>query len=222
MIQHMPLYEALLLDMDGVVIDSEPLHDQAQRIIFRAFDLDVPESAFDSFRGMRETEVFEKIVRDFADGRGDVGDLVAAKERVYRGLLDGLTLVPGALTFITNARARYRLALTTSSVRLDQQMAFEKFGLGPHFEAVVTAEDIVMPKPHPQPYLKTAEKLGLEPSACLVIEDSINGVRSAARAGCTVVGMTTSFDAEELLQAGAAYAVDSFDELAGPLGVEMG
>lgn len=219
--QVMPVYEALLLDLDGVVIDSEPLHEQALRIIFRAFELDVPESAFASFRGMREIEVFEQIVRDFANGQGDINGLVAAKERAYRDLLDRLMPVPGALTFIRNARARYRLALTTSSVRLDQQMAFEKFGLVSHFEVVVTAEDIAMPKPHPQPYVKTAEKLGLEPSVCLVVEDSINGVRSAARAGCVVAGMTTSFDADTLKNAGAAFSVDTFEELAGRLGVEM-
>ncbi len=217
----MPTFEALLLDMDGVVIDSEPLHEEAQRIIFREFKFDVPESVFPSFKGMRETEVFERIVSDHANGRGDVDGLVAAKERAYRELLTDLTLVPGSLTFIRNACQTYRLALTTSSVRLDQEIVFKKFELARYFEVIVTAEDVDEPKPHPQPYLRTAERLSLDPSSCLVVEDSINGVRSAVDAGCTVAGLTTSFGADELIRAGADFTIDGFDELALRLDVSM-
>lgn len=210
----MPAYQALLLDMDGVVIDSEPLHEEAQRIIFREYDLDVPESEFPGFKGMRETEVFERIVRDYANGNGDIDDLVAAKERAYRGLLHDLPLIPNALAFIRRAHAMYRLALTTSSVRIDQEIAFNTFNLWPYFEVIVTAEDIDRPKPDPQPYLTTVEKLRLDPSDCLVVEDSINGVLSAVAAGCAVVGMTTSFDASILEEAGADLVVEGFHDLA--------
>ena len=217
----LPKFEALLIDMDGVVIDSEPIHDAAQRIVYREFNLDVPESAFSAFRGMREKEIYEQIVRDFADGHGDVDGMVAAKERTYRELLKDLTLIPGAATFLSSAARVYRLALTTSSASIDQQIAFERFDLAGFFEVVVTAEDIEHPKPHPQPYLATAAKLGVPPSVCLVIEDSVNGVRSAVRAGCTVAGMTTSFDRDALTRAGAHFIVDSYDELAERLGVRM-
>lgn len=217
----MSKYEALLFDMDGVIIDSEPLHDEAQRVVFREFDLDVPESIFPSIRGMREREAFELIVREYADGRAYVDDLIAAKERTYRELTRNLTAVPGALTFIRNSRKTYRLALTTSSMLVDLQIAFEKFDLARYFETVVTAEDIEHPKPHPQPYLATAAKLGLRPSACLVIEDSTNGVRSAVGAGCEVAAITTSFDHDALGKAGAHFTVASYDELARHLSVPM-
>jgi beta-phosphoglucomutase len=216
-----PEFEALLIDMDGVVIDSEPIHDAAQRIVFREFNLDVPESTFPSFRGMREKEVYEQIVRDYAGGNGDVDGMVAAKERTYRTLLKDLKMIPGASNFLANAGQLYRLALTTSSASIDQQIAFERFDLAAYFEVIVTAEDIDHPKPHPQPYLVTAAKLGLAPSVCLVIEDSVNGVRSAVRAGCTVAGMTTSFDSDALARAGAHFTVESYDELAECLGVRM-
>lgn len=213
--------EALLFDMDGVIIDSEPLHDEAQRVVFREFDLDVPESIFPTIRGMREREAFELIVREYANGRAYVDDLIAAKERTYRELTRDLTAIPGALTFIRNSHTIYRLALTTSSVLVDLQIAFEKFDLARYFETVVTAEDIEHPKPHPQPYLATAAKLGIRPSACLVIEDSTNGVRSAVAAGCEVAAITTSFDHDALAQAGAHIIVASYDELARHLDVPM-
>lgn len=218
---NVPNFEALLIDMDGVVIDSEPIHDAAQRIVFREFNLDVPESTFPAFRGMREKEIYEQIVRDYAGGNGDVDGMVAAKERTYRALLKDLNLIPGASNFLANAGQSYRLALTTSSALVDQQIAFERFDLAAYFEVIVTAEDIDRPKPHPQPYLVTAAKLGVAPSVCLVIEDSVNGVRSAVRAGCTVAGMTTSFDSDALTRAGAHFTVKSYDELADRLGVRM-
>lgn len=212
---------ALLLDMDGIVIDSEPLHEEAQQLVFRDFNLDVPESVLPSFKGMTEQDVFTRIVLDYARENGDVATLIAAKERAYRKLLTDVTLIPGALSFIRNAHGRFRIALTTSSVRMDQTFAFEKFGLAPYFEAIVTAEDIINPKPHPQPYLKTAEKLGLDPADCLVVEDSLNGVKSAIGAGCTVAGMTTSFRRRELEQAGAHFTIDTYDELAERLGMRL-
>lgn len=210
----MSTIEALLFDMDGVVIDSEPIHEEAQRIIFREHDLMVPESEFPSFKGMTEQKVFERIVAEFGSDRHDVETLVIAKEDAYRRLLVTLELVPGVLDFIGRVRDDYRLALTTSSVRANQLFAFEKFGLDAYFEVVVTAEDIEYPKPHPQPYLTTAKRLGLPSSACLVLEDSLHGVRSAQLAGCQVVGLTTSFAAESLLEAGADFCADTFAELA--------
>ena len=214
---------AILLDMDGIVIDSEPLHERAQRIVFREFGLDVPDSILPSFKGMTEQDIFARLVLDY--GRDydadDVPMLVSAKDRAYRELLVDVELIPGALPFILSARGQFRLALTTSSVRADQQFAFDKFDLGSYFEVVVTAEDILNPKPHPQPYITTAEKLGLDPADCLVVEDSLNGVVSALGAGCTVAGMTTSFKREELEDAGAHFTVDRFEELAERLGLSV-
>lgn len=217
----MPRFSALLLDLDGVVIDSEPLHEQAQRIVFREHGLDVPDSVLPSFKGMTEQDVFTRIVLDYARGEGDVAALVEAKERAYRELLVDVTLIPGAASFIRQAHGRYRLALTTSSVRADQELAFAKFYLASYFETVVTAEDIDNPKPHPQPYLTTAERLGVDPSDCLVVEDSLNGVASALGAGCIVAGLTTSFRKDVLEEAGTHFAVDTFDELAERLGLSI-
>ena len=206
--------QGILLDMDGVVIDSEPIHEEAQRIVFREHALPVPESEFASFKGMTERKVFERIMADYGTDDHDIDVLIDAKETTFRSLLVDLELIPGAIDFIRRASRRYRMALTTSSARINQEIAFEKFDLAPYFETVVTAEDIVNPKPHPQPYLTTAEKLGLEPSVCLVVEDSLHGVRSGKGAGCRVAGMTTSFDAPNLLDAGAHFTVDTYHDLA--------
>lgn len=209
----LPDIQALLFDMDGVVIDSEPIHEEAQRLIFREYGLPVPESEFAGFKGMTERKVFERIVAEFGTDRHDVEALVAAKEDTFRRLLVDLRLIPGALDFIRRVVPHYRLALTTSSARIHQRFAFDRFELESYFEVVVTAEDIEHPKPHPQPYLTTAARLGLSPHDCLVIEDSVHGVRSARRAGCRVAGMTTSFPAARLAEAGAHFTIDTYADL---------
>jgi beta-phosphoglucomutase-like phosphatase (HAD superfamily) len=105
------------------------------------------------------------------------------------------------------------MALTTSAPRELQELAFGQFDLSGYFGVVVTGDDVSQGKPHPEPYLKTAEKLGRAPSHCVVVEDSTNGVRSAKAAGCPTVGLATSFSAETLAAAGSDLTVATFSEL---------
>lgn len=210
---------AIIFDLDGVVINSEPLHDEAKRTIFRDYGLEVPERVHTEFRGKTDREVMEHVASTFAPDGLDADELVAAKQRVFRELMNEMELVPGVRSFIAQVREHgLRLALTTSALRENQELTFEKFHLDEFFEAITTAEDVTRPKPDPEPYLITVEKLDEEPGRCLVIEDSVNGVLSAKNAGCEAAGLSTTFAAEELREAGADVVVDDFDELAAHLG----
>ena len=207
-------YDAIIFDMDGVIIDSEPLHEQAQRVVFSQYQLTVPSSILSTFKGQSEEDVFGHIVEEYADNRLDASELIALKKKVYSGLMGDLHLIDGARPLIEQLTRRgSRLALTTSSSRRDQERIFALFDLHAYFDVVVTRDDVVHPKPDPEPYLTTAKRLAVPPAACLVIEDSINGVLSARRAGCTVAGLATSFSAERLLEAGAHVAADDYETL---------
>jgi len=92
-------------------------------------------------------------------------------------------------------------------------MIFNKFNLSDYFDVIVTKEEIKNGKPHPEPFLKTASKIEILPENCLVIEDSDNGIIAAKKAGCLVIGITTSLSREKLQEVGADHVVDSFDEL---------
>jgi HAD superfamily hydrolase (TIGR01509 family) len=132
----------------------------------------------------------------------------------FRGLFKEIRLVEGVLPFLCQCKARkWPIALTTSAQRAMQELAFSQFDLSRYFDVVVTGNDITHGKPHPEPYLKTAERIGYPPLQCLVIEDSTNGVRSAKAAGCQAVGITTSFPSDTLLAAGADVVVRNFAEL---------
>ena len=127
-------------------------------------------------------------------------------------LKERLEPVPGVLDFIRWAREHYqKIALTTSGKQRVQQVVFAKFGLEPYFDVIVTAEHIQHGKPHPEPYLKTVQALELPAETCLVIEDSLNGIKSAKDAGCKVAGITTSFLKAELLEAGADLVIEDFE-----------
>ena len=118
--------QVIIFDMDGVIIDSEPLHEKAQRIVFDRHGIQVPVSVHADFKGQTEEDVFNYIVREYGNGSHDPAVLVQEKHTVYAGLSDEMAAVDGALDFIEFLRTEgYRLALTTSAIRANQQQAFD-------------------------------------------------------------------------------------------------
>lgn len=212
-------YRAIIFDLDGVVIDSEPLHEKATRRVIESRGAVVPEAGFAEFKGLPDPETFELAIRKYGMPVEDLQSLVDAKQVVYHGLLDELQPVDGALEFIRLASSKFDLALTTSSEEADAKKALAMFGLDGAFSVVVTAADVTRRKPDPRPYLVTMERMGHKSSECLIIEDSVNGIRSATAAGCDVAGLTTTFEPSILQEAGALVVVDRLDELAEMLGL---
>ena len=218
----MAALETIVFDMDGVLIDSEPLHLEVEREVCLSFGIDVPLDEWEGFKGMAARDMYTSIIARFGDGSISAETLIESKDRLYRALFPTrVKPVRKALEFLAWARQSFaHIGLTTSSSGKDQLMAFEQFGLHPYFDAVETGDVVEHAKPHPEPYLKTLRELGGPASTCLVIEDSRNGVRSAHAAGCRVAGFTSSFAAEVLEDAGADIVFDFFTELAEILGMD--
>jgi HAD superfamily hydrolase (TIGR01509 family) len=203
---------AVIFDLDGVIIDSEPLHERATRAAGAEHGIDVPDAVFDAFRGQTD----EAIAAHLAERADDVAPsaILAAKHAAYEALIDDLTLMPRVLDLIQALTAQRRpLALVTSAARRDQERTFARFDLAPYFRVVVTAGDVSQAKPHPEPYQQAVQRLEIAPSACWVIEDSTHGVTAARRAGCHVVGFCSSFAAPALKEAGAHHTIHAYDEL---------
>lgn len=198
--------EATIFDMDGVVIDSEPLHERAQEDVFARFGLDVPPAELATFKGRTEDDVFSDILDRYSDGDIVLETIVEAKHLAYQDLLADVEAVDGALDLIQHLHGRMPLALATSAVAVHQQFVFEHLKLGRYFSAIITAGDVVNPKPHPEPYLLAASRLGVPPEHCLVIEDSVFGVRSGLAAGCVVAALVGTF-ARPVLEAEQPHAV---------------
>ncbi len=207
--------EAIIFDMDGVIVDSEPVGLEADRWVCEKHGITVPETEWINFKGRPNRDVFAHIVRLFTDGSLSASDLVDQKRKRYMEIShENLALIHGSEEFLAYAREKFpKIALTTSSSRMIQQFVFDKFRLHHYFDEITTGDEVTNGKPHPEPYLLTLGKLVANPETTFVIEDSDNGVLSAKAAGCTVIGITTSFTRKILLEKGADFVVDSFEEM---------
>lgn len=206
--------DAIIFDMDGVIVDSEPIHEAAQSQIFDEYELAVPGSEYMSFKGRPERDVFTSVLARYdAEGRIDHAEIVDRKHTVYQEMLSAAKAIPGAMDAIQHFGSSVRIGLVTSSATSEQKRVFSLLGLRDEFEVIITADDIERAKPHPDPYLKAIERLGLPASSCLVIEDSVLGIQSAADAGCYVVGLVGTFARSMLEESRADLVIDSLAEL---------
>ena len=197
---------ALLLDLDGTLVDSEPLQREGYRRFFASRGWEVPDLTV--FTGRRAEDVLPTLDgpwrdHDHAAIAREVGSLVPRDVPPEA--------VPGAVDLVRTARERGVLVaiVTSAGPAWVRQAVGDGLGVLDLVDVVVTAEDVVDGKPDPAGYLLACERLGVEPAAALAAEDSVAGIRAAVTAGAGhVVGVTTSKPARELLAAGAhaAYA----------------
>ena len=206
----------IIFDMDGVLVDSEPIHERAEMETCREFGMDVSKSEWDGFRGKKLEDIFSYASKKYGTGNEPIEEMIKRKIEKYLSLaLAEMELVPGAYEFLQELKenGKYKYALTTSGRKFQQDQILAKVGLADFFEKMITADDVKNGKPHPEPYVVTVEKLGVQPFECLVIEDSDNGIKSAKAAGCWACGVTTTFSKEKLESSGADVVVSSFTEL---------
>jgi beta-phosphoglucomutase len=186
---------ALILDMDGVIIHSNPLHRKAWEQYSRRFGIETDEAMHQRMYGRRNDD----IVRDFFGPQltpEEVHEHGAAKERLYRELMGPVvkaSLVPGVVDFLARHR-RLPIAMATSAEPENVEFLLEAAGLRPYFRAIVDGHQVRDPKPHPEIYLKAAELLRASPRECVAFEDSFAGTQSARSAGMMVVGVQTTHD----------------------------
>ncbi len=205
--------DAVIFDMDGVIIDSEPLHERTATMVFNAHGMTVPKDLFEAYKGRTDREIVRFMIDNHASRPIDAEALLQERRLLYESFIDELMPVADVLPFIEAVAGSHPLALTTSASRQNQQLAFRKFDLDRFFDVIITSDDITRPKPDPQPYLVTAERLNVDPARCVVFEDSTNGVRSALGAGCQVIAITTSFDEAALRAAGAVHVATGFAQI---------
>ena len=209
--------KALIFDMDGVLIDSEPLHERSKREALSQAGIEVPEERFASYTGRSDTVMINDLAAENGIGEERSAEILRSKHSIYESLEHELQPIEGAINFLHWAKSEFRLALATSATRRNRQKTAEMLGIAPFFEAAVDASDFKHPKPSPEVFQIALEKLGLPSTACWVIEDAVNGVIAAKAAGCFAVGLTTSFSRQALQEAGADFVIENFSELQGRL-----
>jgi beta-phosphoglucomutase family hydrolase len=190
-----PGIQALLFDMDGVIVDSNPLHRTVWAQYNRRYGVETTDEMQLRMYGKRNDE----IVRDFFGPEltdAEVFRRGAEKEALYREMLlplIGTCLVPGVRAFIERHR-ELPAAVATNAEPANLEFVLRESGLRQYFRAAVDGHQVKRPKPHPDIYLHAAELLGVARENCVVFEDSGTGVRAALAAGMRVIGVTTTHE----------------------------
>jgi HAD superfamily hydrolase (TIGR01509 family) len=189
--------DALIFDMDGVLVDTEPLHFRAWEIAMEEASPavmadEVSRRAFRKERerltGMASVEIAREIVRLF-EVPIPMEDLLSRKRAIYRGLVErDLGLFPGLSEEIGRWNGLPK-ALVTSASRGEAEFMMSHIGVGGRFDPVVTADDVKQSKPAPDCYLLAAARMGKRTAECVVMEDSGPGIRSALDAGARVLAI---------------------------------
>jgi beta-phosphoglucomutase family hydrolase len=183
---------AVLWDMDGTLVDSEEYHWLSWRDTMASEGIAITHEQFLKTFGQRNDSILPQWLAagTSAERIQQVGD---SKEELYRKLVrEGrLEPLPGVMDWVRRLRKQGWLqAVASSAPRKNIEVVLEAMGLAGFFEALVSAEDVTAGKPDPQVFQKGAERLGMLPSRCIVVEDAVPGVEAARRAGMRCIGVS--------------------------------
>ena len=208
---------ALIFDMDGVLIDSEPLHRRAAEMTFGEIGIVLPEIVYEGHKGRPDAEIIPEVLSERGISAHQIAERLHRKHQIFEKIEHEMKAVPGAADFVLWAKSRYRIALATSATARNREAGLKLLGIDNPFETVVDGGRPHRPKPDPEVFQIAMRDLGLGPEDCWIIEDSVNGLRAAKAAGCFAVTLTTTFDSKRLRESGADLIVHSFAELQGLL-----
>ncbi len=181
---------AVIFDMDGTLVDSEPHTGRSVLELLAAAGIDDPELDTTRFYGWTWRAIADALLERHPS-LGDRCTPHTLDDRFRRlWVEDPPPPVPGALDALAAARANHRTAIATSSHRSSVDDLFARLPIGSLFDAVVAAEDYTRSKPDPECFLLAAERLDIEPAQCLVFEDSLAGLQAARDAGMRSVAVT--------------------------------
>ena len=202
-----------MFDWDGVIIDSGRFHEKSWELLAQEEGRPLPENYFGRGFGMTNQNFIPGVLRWTEDPR-EVARLGDRKEELYRQLIkkEGIEPLPGVKRWLKSLQAEgIPCAVASSTCRLNIVTALELTGLQDCFSAIVAVDDIRRGKPHPEVFLRAAEKIGMPPARCVVFEDTHIGMEAARAAGMRVVGVLTTHAAHTL--EGADRIVGRLDEL---------
>ncbi|OGE37956.1 hypothetical protein A3B45_03900 [Candidatus Daviesbacteria bacterium RIFCSPLOWO2_01_FULL_39_12] len=206
--------EAIIFDMEGVVVDTEPLWDEVAKIFLSRRNFIYDRATLKPLMMGRTMEEGIKIWQEHYDFKGDIKQQAEERRQIVRKVFaSGSSFVDGFIDFFNSIKDNYKTAIATSSEREFLKLFNERLNLnglfGNHIYSIADIGHIS--KPNPDIYLQAAKNLGVPPTLCVGIEDAPNGIEALRRAGMKSVAITTSTTKENL--SSADLIVDSFSEI---------
>jgi beta-phosphoglucomutase len=209
------MIRTVIFDMDGVIIDTEPLHHRAFFTQFAELGITVSDALYASFLGSSTRNVFQQLKQEFNLPQG-VDELLMRKRELFNEAFDteaDLDLLPGVRALIEDIKQQgIQMVLASSASKATIARVFNRFGLGPYFTHLVSGEDFAQSKPNPEIFLHAAALAETPVTECIVIEDSANGVAAAKAAGIYCIGYASLHSAGQDLRL-ADRVIQDFSEL---------
>ncbi len=207
------MHQAVVFDFDGVIVKSEPLHYRTFSEILAPLGISIDRRRwYKEFAGTGSHSIIVRLLEENGV-QADLDALVRSRRELFSAYVEQGRLGPtrGLRRFLTKIRRRgIRTAIASGGHRENIELILGKFGLLKQFDAIVGCEEARNRKPHPEIFLKAAERLGLPPAECVAVEDSIVGAESAKRAGMALVCFDSP--ARESLNSPCVKIIDSFSE----------
>ncbi|SLJ90252.1 MULTISPECIES: HAD family hydrolase [unclassified Paenibacillus] len=207
--------QAVIFDMDGVLIDSEPIYFEIERSSFAHFGAKMTEEEHHTYVGVTLESMWRQVL-DKHQLTATVEEALAYHQHnVMQTMLahPKLTAIPSVERWLSWLHEQHiPIAVASSSPRALIDLIMDKTGLGKYFEVRMTGEEVTNGKPAPDIFLTTAEMIGASPSNCLVIEDSRNGVQAAKSAGMRCIGYRNPGSGDQDLSK-ADLQISNYDEL---------
>jgi beta-phosphoglucomutase family hydrolase len=201
---------AVIWDMDGVIADTAPFHFHAWQKAAQDRGISFTEDDFRDTFGKRNPEIIaEKFGRDIPPQESD--GIAQRKEELFRRIAaQSIKPFPGVLNLMLSLRsAGWKMALVSSTPAENIKLILRSLEINSLFDTIVTDKDVLRGKPDPEGFLLAAERLGVSPSNCVVIEDAIAGVKAAKNAGMKCIAVTNTHPADRLKE--ADLVVDSLE-----------
>ena len=191
---------AVIFDMDGVICHTNPYHAKAFERFFDKYKVPYTEKEFEEHMyGKHNSYIMTHFFKRTIAG-DELKQLEEEKESLFREIYkQQIDPLPHYLTFLDDLKSKgFKTAVATSAPKANLNLIVDKLQIGAKMESILASENVSQHKPHPEVYLKSADNLGIAPSACVVFEDSFSGVTAARNAGMKVIGVLSSHQKEDL------------------------
>jgi len=194
--------QGVIFDLDGVLTHTGPAHQQSWYDLAEQYDLTMTDEFFRSTFGMQNYQIIPLLLERPVSPQ-EIEEIANRKEACYRRIVASqLKAAPGVLSLLDDLRHEdFLLAVGSSAPQINVDLALNTMAIQDYFQAVVTGEQVTQGKPAPDTFLLAAQKLGLEPSHCVVVEDAVQGVEAGKCAGMAVIAVTTTRERADLHQA---------------------
>jgi len=207
------MVRGIVFDMDGVIIDSHPVHRRAWKTFLQTVGREVEDAELDFILdGRKRDEILCYFLGELTPSQ--IAEHGAHKDEMLRLLAEDMQPLPGVVGFLDSlSQGGIRIGLATSAGTRRAHGTLKDLGLSHYFDAIVTGDEVATGKPDPAIYLLVAERLNETPENLLAVEDAVSGVKSARAAGMRCVGIASAERAATLRAAGADPVVSDFQSL---------